>query len=992
MISIIDVKEPFGDLTLRGIPVFRFTYCSIVIPAVSFQQSDPKQLEPLEGIFSMENINLIARHWHHLPIAEVIELLEGNKEQGLDRFAVEHRLETFGPNAITAKKGQGPLIRFLLQFHQPLIYILIISGFTTAFLGEWVDSGVIFGVVLVNAFVGYIQEAKAVDALAALTRTMTTGATVLRQGEKRHIAATELVPGDIVFLQSGDKVPADMRLFQVRDLQIAESALTGESVPVAKDHGLHGHETVLADRRNMVYAATLVTYGQGTGIVTATGDNTEVGRISQLISTSEALATPLTRKISAFSNVLLYVIMGLAGLTIFVGILRGQTFLDMFMAAVALAVGAIPEGLPAAVTITLAIGVSRMAKNRAIIRKLPAVETLGSTTVICTDKTGTLTENQMTVQEIVVDGMSHTVSGTGYNPLVGTIDTLEVADDHSISPALQECLRAGFLCNDSQLVEEKGVWQVQGDPTEGALLTAARKGGLGPETLSAHPRLDTVPFESEHQYMATLHDAGLGAPRLIYLKGAVEAILARCGSQLDTMGNPIPLRAVEIHDAVEAMAARGLRVLALARKEMAPETQDISHADLLTGLIFLGLQGMIDPPRPEAIAAVATCQAAGIRVKMITGDHPATAVAIARQVGLLNLASNPMMTARNGLIPQAPRTQDKDAPVSFVTKIAPAEERLGETTSVLTGADLAKLSDSEFIDRAEDTAVFARATPEQKLRLVEALQARGQVVAMTGDGVNDAPALKRADIGVAMGVTGTEVAKEAADMVLTDDNFSSIEAAVEEGRGVFDNLTKFIVWTLPTNLGEGLVILTAVFLGVTLPILPVQILWINMTTAGFLGLALAFEPKEPGIMLRPPRAPNAPILTRIVIFRITLVSLLMLGAAFWVFAWEQRVGATLTEARTAAVNVFVMIELFYLFNCRSLKKTIFQLGFLSNLWVLGGAASMFLLQIAYTYLPVMNRLFQSAPIDLAVWGRITAAGVLVFVIIEIEKWFWGKNS
>ncbi|MFH2124537.1 MAG: cation-transporting P-type ATPase [Pseudomonadota bacterium] len=939
----------------------------------------------------MKNTDLIARHWHHLPISEVIELLEGNRETGLDRFAVEHRLETFGPNAITAQKGQGPLLRFLLQFHQPLIYILIISGFITAFLGEWVDSGVIFGVVLVNAFVGYFQEAKAVDALAALTRTMTTGATVLRQGKKRVIPAAELVPGDIVFLQSGDKVPADMRLFQVRDLQIAESALTGESVPVAKDHGLHGRETVLADRKNMAYASTLVTYGQGIGIVTATGDDTEVGRISQLISASEALATPLTRKISAFSNVLLYVILGLAALTIFVGILRGQSFLDMFMAAVALAVGAIPEGLPAAVTITLAIGVSRMAKKRAIIRKLPAVETLGSTTVICTDKTGTLTENQMTVQEIVVNGQLYMISGTGYNPLIGTIENQEMAADHSLSPALRECLQAGLLCNDSQLVEEGGVWQIQGDPTEGALLTAARKGGLGSETLSANPRLDTVPFESEHQYMATLHDTGMGGPRLVYLKGAVEAILPRCVTQLDTMGNPIPLHVVEIHNAVEAMAARGLRVLALARREMAHATTDISHADMGTGLIFLGLQGMIDPPRPEAIAAVATCQAAGIRVKMITGDHPATALAIARQVGLFHLDTNPAMTAGDNLMQLESGPEGEDAPTSLISGMASAEARL-RGAAVLTGADLAKLSDSELIDRAADTAVFARATPEQKLRLVEALQARGQVVAMTGDGVNDAPALKRADIGVAMGITGTEVAKEAADMVLTNDNFSSIEAAVEEGRGVFDNLTKFIVWTLPTNLGEGLVILTAVFLGVTLPILPVQILWINMTTAGFLGLALAFEPKEPGIMLRPPRAPNAPILTGIMIFRITLVSLLMLGAAFWVFAWEQRIGATLTEARTAAVNLFVMIELFYLFNCRSLKKSVFQLGFFSNLWVLGGAGAMFLLQIAYSYLPVMNRLFQSAPIDLAVWGRITAAGMLVFVIIEIEKWCWGKKT
>ena len=912
----------------------------------------------------MADVNLIARHWHHLPIAEVVELLEGDLDRGLDRFAVKHRLETFGPNAITAQKGQGPLIRFLLQFHQPLIYILIASGVITAFLQEWVDSGVIFGVVLVNAVVGYLQEAKAVNALAALARTMTTEATVLRQGEKRRLPATELVVGDIVSLQSGDKVPADLRLFKVRDLQVAEAALTGESAPVAKDHGLHGLDTVLADRHNMAYASTLVTYGQGTGIVTATGDATEVGRISQLISTAEELETPLTRKISEFSNVLLYVILGLAGLTIVVGLLRGQTFVDMFMAAVALAVGAIPEGLPAAVTITLAIGVSRMAQKRAIIRKLPAVETLGSTTVICTDKTGTLTENQMTVQEIIAGGQSHVVSGTGYNPLHGRIDSREAtsASTASTSAALLECLRAGLLCNDSQLVEEDGVWQVHGDPTEGALLTSAWKGGLGPEALSANPRLDTVPFESEHQYMATLHDGGLGAPRLVYLKGAVEAVLARCGTQLDRMGNPVALKVAEVQAAVEGMAARGLRVLAMASTEMAPETRTIHHVDLPTNMVFLGLQGMIDPPRPEAIAAVKICQVAGIRVKMITGDHPITAAAIAGQVGLYNLCASQGEPGMVGSVP------------------------------VLTGSDLEKLSDSEFIDRAEDTVVFARATPEQKLRLVEALQARGHVVAMTGDGVNDAPALKRADIGVAMGITGTEVAKEAADMVLTDDKFSSIEAAVEEGRGVFDNLTKFIVWTLPTNLGEGLVILAAIFLGVTLPILPVQILWINMTTAGFLGLALAFEPKEPGIMLRPPRQPNVPILSHPVIFRITLVSFLMLGTAFWLFAWEQRIGATLAEARTAAVNAFVMVELFYLFNCRSLEKSIFQLVFFSNLWVLGGAVAMFLLQLAYTYLPVMNRLFQSAPIDLAVWGRTVVAGVGVFVIIEIEKKLWNKKG
>ncbi|MBA3002602.1 MAG: HAD-IC family P-type ATPase, partial [Desulfurivibrio sp.] len=757
-------------------------------------------------------------------------------------------------------------------------------------------------------------------------------------------------------LQSGDKVPSDMRLFQSRDLQVAESALTGESVPVSKTSEQLAPETVLADRRNMAYASTLVTYGQGTGIVTTTGDSTEVGRISQLIAAAEELETPLTRKINQFSNLLLYIILGLAVATVIVGMLQGQTFVDMLMAAVALSVGAIPEGLPAAVTITLAIGVSRMAKKRAIIRKLPAVETLGSTTVICTDKTGTLTENQMTVQEILAGGLLHTVSGAGYNPLIGAIVSGEDQKYMSgSSPALLECLRAGLLCNDSQLIEQNGAWQVQGDPTEGALLTSARKGGLGPDTLTAAHRLDTVPFESEHQYMASLHDGGLGNPCQVFLKGAVESILARCANQSDANGAPTPLDITAIHQTVEAMAAKGLRVLAFAKKELPTTTVALHHADVTDNLVFLGLQAMIDPPRPEAIAAVKTCHAAGIQVKMITGDHPATAAAIAKQVGLYNM----------GPTSEAP---------------------------VLTGSELAQLSDNELIDRAANTVVFARATPEQKLRLVEALQARGQVVAMTGDGVNDAPALKRADIGVAMGITGTEVAKEAADMVLTDDNFSSIEAAVEEGRGVFDNLTKFIVWTLPTNLGEGLVILTAIFLNVTLPILPVQILWINMTTVGFLGLALAFEPKEPGIMLRPPRVPNSPILNTFAIFRICLVSLLIMGAAFGLFTWELSTGATLAGARTAAVNAFVIIELFYLFNCRSLEKSIFQLGFFSNPWVLGGTITMFLLQLAYTYLPIMNKLFQSAPVDFAVWVRTFAAGIAVFLIIEIEKMVWRMMS
>ncbi len=887
--------------------------------------------------------------WHHLPADEVTTLLASNHEKGLNPEEAKQRFDQFGANALTEKQGQSAWMRFLLQFHQPLIYILIAAGVITAALQEWVDSGVIFGVVLVNAIIGFIQESKAESALAALADTMVAEATVLRHGEKKRIPSADLVPGDIVLLQAGDKVPADLRLLKIRDLQVDESALTGESVPVEKSVDPLDRKTVLAERINMAYASSMVTYGQGTGIVTGTGNNTEVGRISQLISSAQDLATPLTRKIEHFSHILLYAILLLAAITVAVGMLRGQSLFDMFMAAVALAVGAIPEGLPAAVTITLAIGVSRMAKRKAIIRKLPAVETLGSTTVICSDKTGTLTENQMTVQAIIAGGVHFEVSGAGYAPL-GRIVRQDGADDINTT-ALSECLRAGVLCNDSLLLEKDGSWQVQGDPTEGALLAAARKEGFDEkETEIKNSRLDSIPFESQHQYMATLHETGASKPRIVYIKGAVEQILAKCTASMDSDGNKEKLCSDKIHQDVSRMAARGLRVLAFACMELPADTMTINHEDVATGLTFLGLQGMIDPPRAEAVAAVKICRAAGIKVKMITGDHPATAAAIAGQIGIYS-----------GTIDETGKG------------------------SVFTGQELEKLSDEELVSVAEETSVFARATPEQKIRLVRALQATGHVVAMTGDGVNDAPALKQADIGVAMGITGTDVSKEAADMVLTDDNFSSIEAAVEEGRGVFDNLTKFIVWTLPTNLGEGLVILVAIFLGVTLPILPVQILWINMTTAGFLGLMLAFEPKEPGIMQRLPRKPDTPILTRDLITRIFLVGTLLLIGSFGLFELELTTGASLDQARTVAVNTFVIMELYYLFNCRSLSKSIFQLGIFTNMWVFGGVAVMLLMQIVYTYLPLMNRLFHSAAIGADSWARIVLAGLAAFVIVEAEK-------
>ncbi len=889
---------------------------------------------------------LLEKHWHHLPRDEVLDLLDTDAKKGLDRFEVEERQQNFGPNVLTQRKGKGPLLRFLLQFHQALVYILLAAVVIKLMLGAWVDASVIFGVVLLNSIIGFVQEGKALSALAALASALTTAATVVRAGEKHRIDARELVPGDIVLLASGDKVPADLRLLHDRNLQIDESALTGESVPVEKCLGELAHDAVLAERANMAYSSTLVTYGTGVGVVTETGDSTEIGRISELIAGAEVLATPLTRKIARFSHVLLYAIIVLAGLTFAVGLWHGGSAVDMFMAAVAMAVAMIPEGLPAVLTITLAIGVARMAKRHAIIRHLPAVETLGSTTVICSDKTGTLTRNEMTVQRLWAGNKMVEVTGVGNTPQ-GELSQNGQALALSDHTALSELLRAGLLCNDAVLKQENGAWKIEGDPTEAALLVAAGKAGVDAEkTHEAYPRLDAIPFESQHQYMATLHG---GDKPVIYLKGSVESLLARCADVLSADGESRPLDTAEVHAQVEAMARQGMRVLAFARLNVQPDTTAVDHPQVEGGLTFIGLQGMIDPPREEAILAVKECQSAGIQVKMITGDHATTAAAIAGQIGL------------GGPLPD------------------------GEVPDVLTGSELAALSDAELIDAAADIEVFARVTPEQKLRLVEALQARGEVAAMTGDGVNDAPALRRADIGVAMGINGTEVSKEAADMILTDDNFATIGAAVEEGRGVFANLTKFITWILPTNAGQGLVIIVAVMAAQPLPVLPVQALWINMTTAVLLGLALAFEPREPGIMRRPPRRPDVPILGGELIVRILLVGLLLLIGGFGLFEWALYRGASEDEARTIAVNVFAVGQSFYLLNCRSLRFSMFRLGLFSNPWIWAGIAAMIVAQLLFTYLPVMNWLFHTAPIGWMDWLHIVLVGLVIYLAIGAEK-------
>jgi cation-transporting ATPase F len=905
--------------------------------------------------------NLAEKSWHQIPPQEAAQQLEVNVDHGLSGDEVKRRQAEFGLNEVTIRHGVPGWLKFLQQFNQALVYILLAATVVSALLGEWVDAGVIFGVVLVNAIVGFPQESKAERAIEALGKMVRTGATVRRDGSRQRVASGELVPGDVVLLQSGDSVPADLRLLEVRSLQIEEAALTGESVPSQKSVETLPKQTVLGDRRNLAFAGTLVTYGQAESVVVATGDRTEMGRIATMIHEAVDISTPLTRKIAEFSRLLLYVILGLAALTFVVGVMRGEKVADMFMAAVALAVGAIPEGLPAAVTITLAIGVSRMARRNAIIRKMPAVETLGSTTVICSDKTGTLTENQMTVNRSWAGGQVLEITGAGYeaNGEIRSVTTggesVPTPDVVRANVAFRECLLAGLLCNDSQLVRRGGRLMVEGDPTEAALIVAAQKAGIEPKETARHlPRMDVIPFESEYMFMATLHRAGNG--HLIYMKGSIERLLERCDKMLDAEGREAAIDGASVTQAVDAMTAQGLRVLAFTCRSASAGQTKLTHDDVKDGLTLLGLQGMIDPPRAEAIRAVQDCQRAGIAVKMITGDHKGTAVAIAEQLGLRG------------------------------------EPDGGGHLAAITGRELEKIADDKLPETAERTAVFARVAPEQKLRLVRALQSRGHIVAMTGDGVNDAPALKQADIGVAMGITGTDVSKGAADMILTDDNFASIEAAVEEGRNVFDNLTKFIAWTMPTNGGEGLIILVSVILGSALPVLQVQLLWINMSTALLLGLMLVFEPKEKDLMLRAPREPVQPILTKVLFLRIVLVSLVMVAGGFALFVWEQRQGTPIAEARTVVVNVIVMVELFYLLNCRSLTRLFFSLGIFSNLWVVGGAMTMIAAQLVFTYAPFMNNLFHSAPISGLAWLKIIGVGLVVFMAVELKKWLDLKGN
>ena len=896
------------------------------------------------SMLQMNSKHVIDNAWHAIDQSEVLSQLASSQD-GLSANEAHERLIQNGPNVLPESKTRGPLIRLLAQCHNVLIYVLLAAACITALLAHWIDTGVIIGVVVINAIIGFVQEGKAEDALRAIKQMLSSQALVMRDGKRITVPAEDLVVGDIVLLQSGDKVPADIRLLTTKNLQIQEACLTGESMPVEKSAKTIADDAVLGDRTSMAFSSTLVCYGQGSGVVVTTAGDTEIGRISALLAHVQTITTPLLRKMAEFGRLLTGIIVVIATLTMVFGVLvHGHSVPDMFLAAVGLAVAAIPEGLPAIMTITLAIGVQRMAKRQAIIRLLPAVESLGAVTVICTDKTGTLTRNEMTVTDVVTAGGGlFDITGVGYDPHGDFLLEGKEIDfiDH---PVLMELMRSALLCNDAVLKKKKGDWVLQGGPTEGALLTLGMKAGLSPEfEHEAWPRTDIIPFESQHQFMATLHHdhAGHGVS---YIKGAPERIFAMC----DYQRNGLHDEAIDLsywHTQMEALARRGQRVLAIASKKTPPDHHNLTFSDIEQNLTLLGIVGIIDPPREEAVTAVKQCQSAGIMVKMITGDHAVTAVAIGKKMDI------------------------------------------GDGQRVLSGHEIEVMSDEELCQVVNDVAIFARSSPEHKLRLVQALQANGHVVAMTGDGVNDAPALKRADIGTAMGKNGTEVAKDAAEMVLADDRFSSIVDAVEQGRTVYDNLKKAILFILPTNGGEALILIAAILMGKMLPITPVQILWVNMITAVTLALSLAFEPPENNVMLRSPRDPKSPILSSLFLWRIAFVSLILLVGTFGLFVWQQAQGVTIEYARTVAVNTLVMFEIFYLFNSRYISEPVLNKnGLLGNRYVLFAVGILLLFQMAFTYLSTMQALFGTTGLEWMTWVIIVLISCSVLFLVELEKY------
>ncbi len=914
------------------------------------------QLLKKEDTSMAESIN-----WHAKSFKQVAEDI-GSSEKGLTTDEAKKQYQQYGPNQIEKKKKDSALKLLWRQINNPLIWVLVGSSLVAVLLGKITDGLVVLSVVVVNTIIGFIQEFKAGKAIEALSEMVPENATVHRDGRKVSISVTEIVPGDLVELEAGDRVPADMRLMRQKNLSVEEAALTGESVPSQKSTEPVDEEASLGDRRSMVYSGTLVVSGTGTAVVTATGMDTELGKISGMLGETTDLETPLTKKLAVVGKYLTIGIIVITLIIMVIGTIRAtaqgidiySALKDSLIFAIALAVGAIPEGLPAVVTIALAIGVQRMAQRKAIIRKLPAVETLGSTTVICSDKTGTLTRNEMTVKVLWANNYDLQVTGVGYNN-----DGKFKQKDQEMNELPEDArvlLRNAVLCNDASIRPDGNNFSTTGDPTEVALVVAAAKAGLNIDELRKnYNRKDVIPFDSEQKYMATLHN--IDDELEILIKGAPEVILGRCS----TNSGGQPLDTEKVHAQIEELGSKGMRVLAVAQKKMTNAgNQDLSENDVHDGFQFSGLLGMIDPPRTEAIDAIKRCHDAGIVVKMITGDHGTTARSIGMDLGL---------------------------------------SEKGET---ITGNELAKMDMQDLDNAVKTTNIFARVAPEHKLRLVKALQHDNQIVAMTGDGVNDAPSLKQANIGVAMGITGTSVSKESADIVLADDNFASIGAAVEEGRRVYDNLLKSLAFLLPTNLGLAFILVYGIMFfpfnpetnELLLPMLPTQLLWINLVAAVALALPLAFEVKEPDVMNRPPRRPDEPLFNKFVTFRVIFVSLLMTVGTIALFKLQYsnalsdglQVPDAQAKAQTISVTFVIMFQIFYMLNCRSLKDSLQKIGWFSNPIVYLGIGSVLILQAIFIYAPFMQSIFGTQPLELIDIAWATGFGFAVFPIIGIEKW------
>ncbi|MEP4031578.1 HAD-IC family P-type ATPase [Roseibium polysiphoniae] len=887
--------------------------------------------------------------WHSLPVDDALKHFH-SRQSGLSPEEAARALQEYGPNTLPSAKPRSLLRRFLHQFNSVLIYVLLGCAGITLMLGHLTDSLVILAAVFANALIGIVQEGRAENAMASISKILSPQATVLRDARRLSTEGRNVVPGDIVVLEAGERVPADLRLLRANSLFIQEAILTGESVAVEKQTSPVPKDVAIAERSCMAYSGTMVTMGEGLGVVIATGTQSEIGRIGGLLSDIEELQTPLLLKMGIFARWLTALILILGALLFAYGyaVLHQNPQL-LFMSIVGLSVAAIPEGLPAVLTITLAIGVQAMAKRNAIVRRLPSIETLGSVSVICTDKTGTLTFNEMSVTNICLTTGDFRVEGEGYEPSGRILrsDDASALEATSADLHLSRLARAAELCNDAMLHQEGGHWKVEGDPMEGALLAMSRK--ISPRKEAPRDRVALLPFDASYRYMATLTRTGpqSGGPTeqtLITIKGAPERILAMCTQELGLDGMPELLNERQWHQRAEALANAGQRVLALAEKHGSLSQTSLSSTDLVQGLVLIGLVGLMDPPRPEAIEAVADCRSAGIQVKMVTGDHAGTAAAIGRQIGL---------------------------------------EKPG---NILTGADIDVMTDAELRACAMETDVFARTSPEHKLRLVAALQTLGMTVAMTGDGVNDAPALKRADAGIAMGQKGSEAAREAADLVLADDNFRSIADAVREGRTVYDNIVKVIGWTLPTSTGEAMIVAAAILFGLTLPITAAQILWINLITASTLGMALAFEPSESGTMSRPPRKRSQPLLTGELVWHIALVSALFMAAVFGMFVYIQDQGHSVEYARTITVNTIVFLEIFQLLFVRTMHVSRFSLSaWLGTRPVWIAIVLVVLGQLAMTYLPALQLVFETRPLEARDMALIIALGVVLYVILEIEK-------